>query len=153
MASRSSKKKAPQILILNGPNLNMLGRREKDIYGSKTLKDIEKAAIAHGKKLGFTVECRQSNHEGELVGWVQEARDTFDGIIINGGALTHTSVALMDALLVLPCPIIEVHLSNIFRREPFRHHSYVSHVATGVICGLGAQGYLLALDALAEQLK
>ena len=135
------------ITILNGPNLNMLGVREPEIYGSTTLADIEhlceKTATAHG----FSVIFRQTNHEGELVEWAQAAAGS--GLIINAGAYTHTSVALHDALKTLRIPIIEVHLSNIYAREPFRHHSYISPLAKGIICGLGAQGYALAIEALA----
>lgn len=141
------------VLILNGPNLNLLGEREPDIYGRETLAEIEAAARKHAKTLGLELDCRQSNHEGELVSWVQEARETRAGIIINPGGYAHTSVALMDALLACDIPVIEVHLSNVFKREPFRHNSHVSHAAQGVICGLGAQGYLLALDAMARLVK
>lgn len=140
------------IMILNGPNLNLLGEREPEIYGRQTLKDIEILCVARAQTLGMRATFRQTNAEGELIGWVQEARSGVDGLILNAGAYSHSSIALLDALLAFKAPIIEVHLSNIYRREPFRHHSYVSSAATGVICGLGAQGYLLALDALAEQL-
>lgn len=139
-----------RILLVNGPNLNLLGNREPEIYGSTTLAEIEAACIAHGKTLGFAVTCKQSNVEGELVNIIQAARGTQDAIIINPGAYSHTSVAIMDALSAFEGTIIEVHLSNIFKREAFRHHSYVSMVAKGVICGLGAQGYLRALDALTK---
>jgi 3-dehydroquinate dehydratase-2 len=138
------------ILILNGPNLNLLGTREPEIYGRETLDDIASACAEHGKALNLRTDFRQSNHEGELVTWIQGARTEAAGIIMNAGAYTHTSVALLDALLAFEKPVVEVHLSNIFQREPFRHHSYISSVATGVICGLGSQGYLLALDALAK---
>lgn len=141
------------IYILNGPNLNMLGQRQPHLYGAETLADLEKRSAAHAEKLGFTVEFRQSNHEGVLVDWIQEARGKAAGMVINAAALTHTSIALLDALLALDIPVIEVHLTNIYRREPFRHHSYISRAATGVICGLGPKGYELALDALAEQLR
>lgn len=144
---------APKVLVLNGPNLNMLGVRQPEVYGATTLAELEQACVEDGKRLGLTVTCRQSNHEGELVTWVQETRGKQQGIIINPGALTHTSVALLDALLAVELPTIEVHLSNIHRREAFRHHSYVSQAATGVICGLGIQGYLLALLAMAERLN
>ena len=139
----------PTAFILNGPNLNLLGVREPSIYGRDTLGDIEERCAARGAALGLEIDFRQSNHEGQLVDWIQEARESADGIILNAGALTHTSVALLDALSAAELPIIEVHLSNIFRRESFRHHSYVSLVANGVICGLGAKGYELALDAIA----
>jgi 3-dehydroquinate dehydratase-2 len=138
------------ILIVNGPNLNMLGQREPAIYGRDTLADIEAACRSKAAALGFNIDFRQSNREGELVDWTQSAGGTFAGIIVNAGGYTHTSVALLDALTVSGLPIIEVHLSNIFRREEFRHHSYVSRAASGVICGFGLTGYLLALDARAQ---
>jgi 3-dehydroquinate dehydratase-2 len=144
---------ASRALILNGPNLNMLGVREPSIYGHDTLDDIGANCEKRAGELGLQLDFRQSNHEGELVTWIQQARDSAAGIIINPGAYGHTSIALLDALLISELPIIEVHLSNIFRREEFRHHTYVSQAASGVICGLGAQGYLLALDALATILK
>jgi 3-dehydroquinate dehydratase-2 len=143
----------PTILILNGPNLNLLGVREPATYGSDTLADIEEACVERGEELGVIVECRQSNHEGQLVDWIQAARETADGIIINAGAYSHTSIAILDALNAAELPVIEVHLSNIFRRDSFRHHSYVSLAAQGVICGLGAQGYELAIDAMARLLR
>ena len=141
------------ILILNGPNLNLLGTREPDIYGRETLATIEAACRAHGTNLGLDVDFRQSNDEGELVPWIQDAPKAHAGIVINAGAYTHTSVAILDALSAIDMPIIEVHLSNIHRREEFRHHSFVSKAADGMICGLGGQGYELALDALAKRLK
>ncbi len=140
-------------LILNGPNLNMLGVREPSIYGHETLDDIAQLCETRARELGLQPDFRQSNLEGELVTWIQQARGSAAGIIINPGAYGHTSIALLDALLIAELPVIEVHLSNIFRREDFRHHTYVSQAASGVICGLGAQGYLLALDALATLLK
>src|SRR5262245_21962432 len=142
--------RAPRILIVNGPNLNMLGVREPAVYGSGRLADIEKLCRKTGRQLGLAIDFRQSNHEGEIVGWLQEARGSCAGIVINAGAYTHTSVAILDALQLTELPVIEVHLSNIFRREQFRHHSYVSLAARAVICGLGPAGYRLALDALAE---
>ncbi|ASG22100.1 type II 3-dehydroquinate dehydratase [Nitrospirillum viridazoti] len=141
---------APSVLILNGPNLNMLGIREPHIYGAETLEDIENACQEMAARLGLEVDFRQSNHEGELVSWIQESRGEHDAIILNAGAYTHTSIAIHDALSAVGLPVVEVHLSNIFRREPFRHHSYVSPVAKGVICGFGSQGYLLALQAAAR---
>ena len=141
------------ILIVNGPNLNMLGQREPAIYGRDTLADIEAASRTKANELGLDVEFRQSNKEGELVDWAQSAGKNHAGIIINAGGYTHTSVALLDALLVSGLPVIEVHLSNIFRREEFRHHSYVSRAASGVICGFGLKGYLLALDAMAQLIR
>lgn len=136
------------VLVLNGPNLNMLGVREPHIYGSTTLDDLEAACQERAEQLGLTIDFRQSNHEGELVTWIQQARTEHDGIVVNAGAYTHTSVAILDALTLAELPVVEVHLSNIFKREPFRHHSYISGVAQGVICGFGPHGYLLALDAM-----
>lgn len=141
------------IFILNGPNLNLLGVREPEIYGSDTLSDIEALCRTRAQQHNLTIDFRQSNMEGELVSWVQEARTSASGLIINAAAYSHTSIALLDALTALEKPIVEVHLSNIFKRETFRHNSYISTVAFGVICGLGSQGYLLAIDALAEKLK
>jgi 3-dehydroquinate dehydratase-2 len=138
------------VFVLNGPNLNLLGVREPAIYGRGTLADIEARCRSRGTTLGLGIDFRQTNHEGQLVDWVQEARLSAAGIVLNAGALTHTSVALLDALSATDLPVIEVHLSNIFRRERFRHHSYVSLAATGVICGLGARGYELALEAIAD---
>jgi 3-dehydroquinate dehydratase-2 len=141
------------VFVLNGPNLNLLGVREPSIYGRDTLGDVEERCTARAAALGLQIDFRQSNHEGQLVDWIQEARESADGIILNAGALTHTSVALLDALSAADLPVIEVHLSNIFRRESFRHHSYVSLAANGVICGLGVQGYELALDAIASLIE
>ncbi len=138
------------VFVLNGPNLNLLGKREPGVYGTGTLADIEAACRDEGGKLGLTVEFRQTNIEGVLVDWIQEATEKAKGIVINPGAYTHTSVAIRDALKAGGLPVIEVHLSNIFAREPFRHHSYVSPVAKGVICGLGPKGYTLALAALCD---
>jgi 3-dehydroquinate dehydratase-2 len=143
---------ARSLLVLNGPNLNLLGTREPETYGSQTLSDIEAICQAAAKSAGFACDFRQSNHEGELVTWIQQARGTADGIVINPAAYSHTSVAIHDALRAVAIPTIEVHLSNIHTREPFRHHSFVSSVAVGVICGLGATGYRLAIEALAEKL-
>ena len=144
---------AKPIFILNGPNLNLLGSREPDVYGSTTLSDIEKLSANRAQSANLTIDFRQTNTEGELVDWIHEARDAASGIVINAGAFTHTSVALLDALLAVDIPIIEVHLSNLWKRESFRHTSYVSPAATGVICGLGAQGYVRAIDALIEIMK
>ncbi|AKR55784.1 3-dehydroquinate dehydratase [Youhaiella tibetensis] len=144
---------AKRILVLNGPNLNLLGTREPGTYGSQTLADIEKLCKEDANSLGLKLDFRQSNHEGELVSWIQDARKTADGIVINPAAYSHTSVAIHDALRAVGLPTIEVHLTNIHTREPFRHHSYVSSVALGVICGLGAAGYRYALAALAEKLS
>jgi len=140
------------ILILNGPNLNMLGTREPEIYGTETLADIEARCRARGETLGVSVDFRQSNIEGELVGWIQDARKSAQGIIINAAAYTHTSVALLDALNACDMPIVEVHLSNIHQRESFRHKSYIARAADGMICGLGSLGYELALEAVARRL-
>ncbi len=144
---------AKRILILNGPNLNMLGVREPEIYGTQTLGDIEKLCRAKAKKLGLKITFRQSNHEGELVEWIQQARDAFDGIIINAAAYTHTSVAIHDALKIFGGPIVEVHLSDPKTREPFRHHSYITPLAAAVIAGKGAAGYEEALEKLSRTLK
>jgi 3-dehydroquinate dehydratase-2 len=141
-----------RVLVVNGPNLNLLGTREPDVYGRETLADIEVQCAERAKALGLEVDFRQSNHEGEIVDWLQAAGREHDAVIVNAGALSHTSVALLDALLALAIPVIEVHLSNIYRREAFRHHSYVSKAADGVICGLGGIGYRLALDAIAHRL-
>jgi len=143
----------PTVFILNGPNLNLLGVRDPSVYGHDTLADIEERCLARAAALDLQIDFRQTNHEGQLVDWVQEARESAEGIVLNAGALTHTSVAVLDALSAAGLPIIEVHLSNIFRRESFRHHSYVSLVANGVICGLGAQGYELALEAIASLIE
>jgi 3-dehydroquinate dehydratase-2 len=140
------------VYVLNGPNLNMLGLREPHIYGAETLDDVRAMSETHAQQLGMTVSFRQSNSEGELVTWIQEARTAACGIIINAGAYTHTSVAILDALMAAEVPVVEVHLSNIFRREAFRHHSYVSPAAFGVLCGFGPKGYLLALDGLHARL-
>jgi len=146
-------KKPLPIYVLNGPNLNLLGRREPEVYGRMTLAEIEKAVKARAKGLGFAVVFRQSNHEGELVDWLQEARTKAAGVILNGAGFTHTSVALLDACRMLDRPLIEVHLSNPFAREDYRRHSFISETATGVICGLKADGYLFAVEALASILK
>ena len=136
------------IMVLNGPNLNMLGTRQPEIYGRDTLADIKARLAARAEAAGFAVSFRQSNHEGELVTWIQEARTTCAGIVINPAAYTHTSVAILDALLACDLPVIELHLSNPHRREDFRHRSFVSLVATGIVAGFGARGYELALDAM-----
>lgn len=138
------------VLILNGPNLNMLGRREPSIYGAESLADIEAMCQREAGAHGVEVDFRQSNHEGQLVDWIQAVPGRHAGVIINAGAYSHTSVAVLDALRLLDEPLIEVHLSNIYRREAFRHRSYVSLAATGIICGLGARGYALAVRAMAE---
>jgi 3-dehydroquinate dehydratase-2 len=142
-----------KILILNGPNLNMLGTREPEIYGNETLADIEAKSTARAESLGLDVTFRQSNTEGELVDWVQQAQQETDLIIVNAGAYSHTSVALLDALKACAIPVIEVHLSNIHQREEFRHHSFVSKIAVGMICGFGGYGYEMALEAAARILN
>ena len=141
---------AAKVLILNGPNLNLLGTREPEVYGSATLADIEAACVRRGAALGLGVDFRQSNHEGELVEWIQRARGTYGAVLVNAAAFSHTSIAILDALAALDVPVIEVHLSNIFRRESFRHHSYVSGVAKGIVCGFGGFGYEMALEAAAR---
>ena len=145
--------KASKIYVLNGPNLNLLGDREPDIYGNVSLKDIEKSLSNYGKKNNSEIYFKQTNHEGELIEFVHEASKKANAIIINPAGYSHTSVALLDALLTVKIPIVEVHISNIFRREDFRHNSYVSKAAIGVISGLGIEGYLYALKFLLEELK
>lgn len=144
---------SPKILIIHGPNLNMLGKREPEIYGTTTLKAINASLAELGKKLGLLLETFQSNHEGAIVEKIQEAVGEQNGLIINPAALTHTSIAIRDALLLLDIPVIEVHLSNIYKREPFRHKSMISDVATAQITGFGIQGYAMALEALAGMIK
>ena len=140
------------VLVLNGPNLNMLGLRQPEIYGRETLADVEALCQGAGRALGLAVECRQSNSEGELVTWIQQARGAFDAIVLNAGGYSHTSVAILDALLAFDAPVAEVHMSNIHARDEFRRHSYVALGARGAICGFGAAGYRMALDALAALL-
>jgi 3-dehydroquinate dehydratase-2 len=140
----------PVIAVLNGPNLDLLGERDPEAYGRETLSDVEARCAAYANGLGFDVDCRQSNHEGELVDLIHELRHTA-GMVINAGAYTHTSVAIRDALELVRGPIVEVHISNVYARERFRHHSYLSCVVTGVIVGLGTQGYELAIAAIAER--
>ncbi|SFO26870.1 3-dehydroquinate dehydratase [Cohaesibacter marisflavi] len=141
------------LYVLNGPNLNLLGLREPGIYGATTLKDIEEMCKEKAAAMGWSIVFRQSNHEGELIDWIQEAREYARGIIFNPAAYTHTSVAFQDAIRAVSLPVIEVHLSNIHARESFRHHSYVSPAALGVICGLNAKGYVLAIEALVDHLE
>lgn len=140
---------APRVLVLNGPNLNLLGEREPATYGRTTLADIEARCRQCAAALGLEVEFRQSNAEGDLVDWIQQARHGFAAIILNAGAYTHTSIAILDAMLAIDVPVVEVHLSNIFQRDAFRHHSFVSRAARGIICGFGPLGYELALQAAA----
>lgn len=141
------------IYVLNGPNLNLLGKRQPEIYGHETLADVEAECRRTAKGLELRIEFRQSNAEFQLIDWIHEARESAGGIVINPAAFTHTSVAILDALNTCEFPIIEVHISNIHKREEFRHHSFVSHVASGVICGFGTQGYLLALMRMARLLE
>ncbi|WP_149589478.1 type II 3-dehydroquinate dehydratase [Tabrizicola flagellatus] len=141
------------VTLLNGPNLNLLGLRQPEIYGRETLEDVAAKVSDLGEELGLRVKALQSNHEGQLVDWIHEARGTSAGIIINPGAYSHTSVAILDALNAYEGPVIEVHISNIHKREAFRHHSYVSARADGVIAGCGTEGYLLALRRIASLLK
>jgi 3-dehydroquinate dehydratase-2 len=141
-----------RILVLHGPNLNMLGKREPEVYGHATLDEINTALVSRGKKNNIIVDTFQSNHEGHLVERIQQAMGTINGLIINPAAYTHTSVALRDAVLLLDVPVIEIHLSNIYKREAFRHKSMLADVVQGQICGLGVQGYTLAFDALAEMI-
>ena len=142
----------PLVLILNGPNLNLLGKRQPEIYGRETLEDVARDCAALGSRLGLGTDLCQSNHEGQIVDWIHEARETAQGIVINPGAFTHTSVAILDALHAYEGPVIEVHISNVHKRESFRHHSYVSLRADGVIVGCGTQGYQLALRRVATLL-
>ena len=153
MARKAQSSKTFPIYVLNGPNLNLLGTREPEVYGYATLADIEKTVKARAKMHGLTVAFRQSNYEGELVDWIQEARTSGCGVILNAGAYTHTSVALLDACRAVNHPLIEVHLSNPYKREPYRRRSFIAEAADALICGLGANGYLLAVDALVALLK
>jgi len=155
VAQKAQKSQAatPSIYVLNGPNLNLLGRREPEVYGTATLAEIAELVRARARSLGLTAEFRHSNHEGVIVDWLQEARENASGVILNAAGYSHTSIAILDACRMLDLPLVEVHLSNPFRRESYRRHSYISEAATGVICGLGARGYLLALDAMASLLK
>lgn len=141
------------IFVLNGPNLNLLGTREPEVYGTETLDDLKERCERKAQGHGLTIEFRQSNAEGDLVNWIQEAREEASGLIVNAGAFTHTSIAMLDALLACDIPVVEVHLSNIFTREPFRHRSYISRAAKGVICGFGGLGYELAIEALASAIS
>ena len=151
--AKKSQRGTPSIYVLNGPNLNLLGEREPEVYGRLTLAEIGEEVRVRAKLHGFAIAFRQSNREGELVDWLQEARTRGAGVVLNAAGYSHTSVAILDACRALDLPLIEVHLSNPYRRERYRRHSFVSEAATGVICGLGATGYLLAIDALAAILK
>ena len=137
-----------KILVINGPNLNLLGTREKEKYGQSSLEDIRNKCEAHAKKIGIEVEFKQSNVEGEIVNFIQETRKKYNGIIINAGGYTHTSVSILDALLAVKKPTIELHITNIYNREDFRHKSLISKAADGIICGLGADGYIMALNGI-----
>jgi len=139
----------PNVMFLNGPNANLYGLDPAGAYGADTFPAIRAACEARAAALGLTLDFRQSNHEGVLIDWVQQARGDCDGLLINAAGLAYTSIALLDALLAFPGPIIECHMSNIWKREPFRHHSHVSRAATGVIAGLGLRGYLLGIEAMA----
>ncbi|WP_293576111.1 type II 3-dehydroquinate dehydratase [Phaeobacter sp.] len=141
-----------KILVLNGPNLNLLGRRQPEVYGHETLAMVEQRCVAHGAAIGQEVTCFQSNHEGALIDQLHGAKDSHDGVVLNAGAYTHTSIALMDAIYSIELPVVEVHLSNIHARESFRHQSYIGRAAVGQICGFGSLGYVLALDALKAHL-
>jgi 3-dehydroquinate dehydratase-2 len=140
------------VLVLNGPNLGRLGNREPGIYGNTTHAELAALCVKGGAELGLSVEVRQTDHEGELLGWLHEAADAGTPVVLNAGAWTHTSIALRDACAALTAPLIEVHISNVHRREEFRHHSHISGVATGVIVGLGVEGYVLALSWLSSTL-
>jgi 3-dehydroquinate dehydratase-2 len=140
------------VYFLNGPNANLYGLDSKGTYGTESFPEIEARCRKHADELGVALDFRQSNHEGVLVDWIQEARQNADGLIINGAGLTYTSVAILDALAALEKPIVEVHMSNIYKREPFRHHSFISKVATGIVAGLGPLGYELAIAAMARLL-
>ncbi|MBZ9558014.1 MULTISPECIES: type II 3-dehydroquinate dehydratase [unclassified Modicisalibacter] len=141
------------LLVLNGPNINMLGTRQPELYGHETLADVAALCQRRGETCGLTIDFRQTNHEGELIDWLHQARGKVDGVVLNPGAWTHTSVAIRDAILASELPVIEVHISNVHKREAFRHHSYVSDVAVGVICGLGTHGYALAIEHFSQRLE
>ncbi|QGZ66477.1 type II 3-dehydroquinate dehydratase [Paraburkholderia acidisoli] len=142
----------PSVLVLNGPNLNLLGTREPAIYGAETLSDVEQMCRDAAARLNLRVDCRQSNAEHQLIDWIHECRTQFDGIVINPGAYTHTSVAIADAIVGVAKPVIEVHISNVHKREAFRHHSYISPIAEAILVGCGTQGYVLALERMATVL-
>lgn len=142
-----------KILVIHGPNLNMLGKREPEVYGTNSLGDINKGLTELGKKLGLGIDFFQSNHEGAIVDKIQNAFQKYEGLIINPAAYSHTSIAIRDAILLLKVPVIEVHLSNIYKREPFRHKSMIADVATATLCGFGHHGYYMALEAVARMIK
>lgn len=139
-----------KVMFLNGPNANLYGLDPSGVYGAESFPQIQAACIARAEQLGLTLDFRQSNHEGVLIDWIQEARESCAGLLINAAGLTYSSIPILDALLAFDGPIIECHMSNIWKREPFRHHSFISKAATGVVAGLGTSGYLLALAAMAE---
>ena len=142
-----------KILVINGPNLNLLGTREKEKYGNTSLADIQKKCEVHCKKIGLQVDFKQSNVEGEIVNFIQDTKEKYQGIVINAGGYTHTSVAILDALLSVKKPTIELHITNIYKREDFRHKSLISKAADGIICGLGIDGYIMALNGIKEIIK
>ena len=142
-----------KILVINGPNLNLLGSREKEKYGNVSLQDIQKKCEAHSGAIGLKIDFKQSNVEGEIVNFIQDAREKYEGIIINAGGYTHTSVAILDALLAVKKPTIELHITNIYKREDFRHKSLISKAADGIICGLGVEGYIMALNGIKNLVK
>ena len=142
-----------KILVINGPNLNLLGTREKEKYGQSTLEDIRNKCESHAKKTGIVIKFEQSNVEGEIVNIIQDAKKKYDGIVINAGGYTHTSVAILDALLAVKMPTIELHITNIYAREDFRHKSYISPVVNGIIAGFGFNSYLYAIDAIKDLVK
>ena len=141
------------IIVINGPNLNLLGEREQSQYGSITYEELKNKCLKYSKDIGVNIEFTQSNIEGEIVTIIQKAKEKYDGLIINAGGFTHTSVAIRDALVILKKPSIELHISNIYKREEFRHKSMISDIVTGIICGLGANGYILAINAMQELLE
>lgn len=143
----------PHLLFLNGPNANLYGLDAKGTYGTESFPQIEARCRTHAQSLGAVLDFRQSNHEGELIDWIQTARQDTDGLLINGAGLTYTSIAILDALLAYEKPIIEVHMSNIYKREPFRHHSFISKAATGIVAGLGPLGYEMAITAMVRLLE
>ena len=142
-----------KILIINGPNLNLLGSREESKYGKVTLEEVQKNCYSHAESIGVQIQFEQSNIEGEIVTIIQKAKDIFDGVIINAAGYTHTSVAILDALLAIKLPVIEVHITNIYNREEFRNKSLISKAAIGIICGFGINGYIMALDSMKQNLK
>ena len=142
-----------KILIINGPNLNLLGKRERSVYGNLTFKKLKSSCEKHAKKINLKIDFKQSNIEGEIVNLIQKSKNRFNGIVINAAGYTHTSVSILDALLILKIPIIELHISNIYAREDFRHKSLISRSAKGIICGFGIDGYIMALDAIKKMVK